>query len=436
MSPVARWLLYVTASYVALLASVYGLATASTRKAAPSPVALDGFPDRVDAPWPWTPTVQSAPVEAVPVAVGGSTAGLRNLLTDTEGSVSFVDAHGGQRILDVPFESAVPGESLLLSPDGTMVAYPQDALDPTVAPSNAIAVRTLRDGHVRLLPLSRSPTGSVTPLAWSPDQSRLAVFRSDSSVGVLSLGTGSYTVLLPYPTGLLYSPRTPIVAAFSSSGTLAVQLGPQVCTGPGQATSTAEAWSPRCFTLPAGQRLAGKGAFTPDGGSLAVVSDAGRDSRIAFVSATDGAPAEGTIHLYAVTTVRLIGWWADRALVVAFRPEPVTDIGPDGDEQSYAPTDYGLVRRLSILAVTPSSSSSQPPRSQELMILPDQILSIDIADRALAAGRTTPGHPAPAWPARPGVLTALIGLPAAPLAFVVFLAGAIRLARAAASTTP
>ena len=38
------------------------------------------------------------------------------------------------------------------------------------------------------------------------------------------------------------------------------------------------------------------------------------------------------------------------------------------------------------------------------------------------------------WPARPGVLTALIGLPAAPLAFVVFLAGSIRRARAAAST--
>ena len=133
------------------------------------------------------------------------------------------------------------------------------------------------------------------------------------------------------------------------------------------------------------------------------------------------------IHLYAVTTVRLIGWWADRALVVAFRPEPVTDIGPDGDEQAYAPTDYGLVRRLSILAVTPSSSPSQPPRSQDLMILPDQILSIDIA------GRTVPSPPVaplpvtqlPVWPARPGVLTALIGLPAAPLAFVVFLAGSI-----------
>ena len=105
MTPVTRWLLYVAASYVALLASVYGLASASTWNAAPSPVALYGAPPpgsthrgrgRRRSSW--------RPVEAVPVAVGGSTAGLCRLLTDTEGSVSLVDARGGQRILDVPYE--------------------------------------------------------------------------------------------------------------------------------------------------------------------------------------------------------------------------------------------------------------------------------------------------------------------------------------------
>jgi hypothetical protein len=290
-----------------------------------------------------------------------------------------------------------------------------------------------------------APSGWVTPLAWSPDQTRLAVSIADASIGLLSLDTGAYTPVLPYPSGLTVSPRTPVVAAFSADGTLAVQLDTKVCAGA------------RCFTLPAGQRLAGKGALAPGGAFLAVVADAGRDSRITFVSAVDGTPVPGTVHLYGVTTLRLIGWWGQRALVVAFRPEPVTDLGPLDDEKDYRPTDYRLVRRLSVLAVTPSSSPSSssfsspssssfpssspasstasPADSQELIALPDQVLSIDIADHALAAGHTTPGRAAPVWPARPGVLTALVGLPAAPIAFVVFLAGAIRRERAAASTT-
>ncbi|MEV4135913.1 hypothetical protein AB0J72_27570 [Dactylosporangium sp. NPDC049742] len=478
MTPVARWLLYVVAAYLGLLGLTYGMGVASTWHHPPA-VALDGFPARVDAPWPWTPTLDSAPVTAVPVAIGGSTPGLHNILTDTEGSVSFVDARGGQRILDVASEgAATPGESLLLSPDGTMVAYPHDAL--TFSPDSSIAVRTLGDGHIRRLPVPAPAGGHVTPLAWSPHQDRLAVYVEGSSIGVLTLDTGTYLTVLPFPAGLVVTPRTPIAAAFSSDGDLAVQLDTTVCVKRG------------CFSLPAGQRLAGKGAYTPANNSLAVVTDAGRDSTITFISETNGSPLPGTIHLYGVTTLRLIGWWADRALVVAFRPEPVTDLGPLDDERNYPPTAYALVQRLSILAITPSlttspphpsaqaspqaSASSQPSsqalplsqpaaqvpppipsqfpgqasasaspqastraavptQAQELMVLPDQILSIDIADRALLAGHTSPGHPAPAWPARPGVLTALVGLPAAPIAFIVFLVGAIRRELAAASTT-
>ncbi|MEU0556054.1 hypothetical protein [Dactylosporangium sp. NPDC006015] len=641
MTPVARWLLYVVAAYLGLLGLTYGMGVASTWHQPPA-VALDGFPARVDAPWPWTPTLDSAPVTAVPVAIGGSTPGLHNILTDTEGSVSFVDARGGQHILDVASEgAATPGESLLLSPDGTMVAYPHDALGSS--PDSSIAVRTLGDGHIRRLPVPAPAGGHATPLAWSPHQDRLAVYIEGSSIGVLTLDTGTYRTVLPFPAGLAATPRTPIAAAFSSNGDLAVQLDTTVCAKQG------------CFSLPAGQRLAGKGAYTPADNSLAVVTDAGRDSTITFISETNGSPLPGTIHLYGVTTLRLIGWWADRALVVAFRPEPVTDLGPLDDERDYPPTAYALVQRLSILAIAPSlttppppspqsqpspqpsspaqvtspppppaqaspspqvsplaasqfsaqvaasaspqvlppaapqlsaqasvssqvlppaapqlsaqssvssqvlppaapqlsaqasvssqvsppaapqlsaqssaspqvlppaapqlsaqssvssqvlppaapqlsaqssaspqtppqaqvappsssqsqapshpaaqvpaSASSQvspptpsefsvqastsaspqssaraavPTQAQELMVLPDQILSIDIADRALLAGHTSPGRPAPAWPARPGVLTALVGLPAAPVAFIVFLVGAIRRELAAASTT-
>ncbi|MFF5228644.1 hypothetical protein [Dactylosporangium sp. NPDC000521] len=485
MTSVARWLLYVVAAYLGLLGLTYGMAVVSTWRTPPA-LTLDGFPDLVDAPWPWTPTLDSAPVTAVPVAIGGSTPGLHNVLTDTEGSVSFVDARGGQHILDVAAEgTATPGESLLLSPDGTMVAYPQDSLGST------IVVRTLGDGRIRRLPVLALTGGHVTPLAWSRHQDRLAVYVEGSSIGILMLDTGTYLTVLPFPAGLVVTPRTPIAAAFASDGDLAVQLDTTVCVRPG------------CFTLPAGQRLAGKGAYTPDNKSLAVVTDAGRDSTITFISESDASPVPGTIHLYGVTTLRLIGWWADRAVVVAFRPEPVTDLGPLEDERNYSPTAYALVQRLSILAITPSmtapppsSSQSQPspqpsspaqvtspPRplaqpsasaapqaqvsaptashlpaqeqaqvsasasphvsartavpsqAQELMVLPDQILSIDIADCALLFGHTSPGHSAPAWPARPGVLTALVGLPAAPVAFIVFLVGAIRRGWAAASTT-
>ena len=234
---------------------------------------------------------------------------------------------------------------------------------PLAAP---IAVRTLRDGRrSRLLPLPTSSDGPVTPLAWSPDQSRLAVYISDSSVGVLSAPHR-----LVHNDAAALSDRPGLHAADPGRGRVPVRRHARRPARPAglhrTGPSSVDSWGMEPELLPAPGRSAPRrqGRFHPRRQVPRRRLGRGCDSRITFVSATESAPAEGVIHLYAVTTVRLIGWWADRALVVAFRPEPVTDIGPDGDEQAYAPTDYGLVRRLSILAVTPSSSPSQPPRSQ------------------------------------------------------------------------
>ena len=291
MTPVTRWLLYVAASYVALLASVYSLASASTWNAAPSPVALDGgSPPGSTHRGRGRRRSSRRPVEAVPVAVGGSTAGLGNLLTDTEGSVSLVDARGGQRILDVPYESAVPGQSLLLSPDGTMVAYPHDAVEPSITPSE------------RPSPSAHSATGMVPASCLCPrprrprDTARL-VARPVPPRGLhlrlvcrRPFRSAPARTRCCCPIRPAWAPRRgprswprsrPTARSPSSSA--------RNLAGQAKLRGEAGAWSPNCFTLPAGRRLAGKGAFTPDGRSLAVVSDAGRDSRITFVSATESA---------------------------------------------------------------------------------------------------------------------------------------------------
>ncbi|WP_432988451.1 hypothetical protein [Dactylosporangium sp. CA-233914] len=387
----AAWFL---AAWLALTAAAYWIAAAALPGR--SPVAgPDGVPARIDAPWLWTPTVAQAPIGPVPIAAAGPTTTLGDLLTGNESVVVFADATGRQRTLDVPYiGSAIPGETLLLSPDGTRAAY-------TVLQGIGIVVQDLTTGAARTVPGTGEQ--ATRPIAWAPDQRSLIVERSRAedagSLGSLDVGTGEFVPLLDTGASQL------LVAAFRPDGTVAVQAGDQVCVFTGRRRDS-------CFHPPAGARLAGKGAWTPDGRSLALVTDHGRASELSLVAPSTGAPVDGGAvrGFPGVTTLLLLGWApGDRAIVVAYHPEPDAPAGFDPADVDRLPTHFDFVRGVSVVALGPDG------QADELVALSGAFLSVDVADAALASTAVRPVGPPPAWPARPALVAAAIALATGPL---------------------
>lgn len=407
MRNTVRWAVVFLAGWLALTIVGYEIASAGLpeRSPAPAPAAL---PSRVDAPWLWTPTLAQAPIGAVPIVAGGVATVAGDVLTDSESVVVFADAAGRQRVLDVAsIGSAIPGEGLLLAPDGAEVVYP-------VLQGIGLVVQNLSNGTARTLPTGNLVT---SPLAWSPDQRMVVAvqYRAEGggAVGYVDLTDGHFTPLLDTgPTqdyDISGAPVPGFSAAYSRSGAVAIQVQEQLCVFDGTQRQG-------CFQLGGGQRLAGKGAWTPDGHALAVLADRGRESVITLVSAATGAPVANTPRFTVtdVTTVRLLGWWPDgRAVVVAYRPEPGAPPTFDTGVGHGGPTDFDVVRRISVLALRPEGGI------QEVITVPDALLSVDVADSAMASGLLRPFPAARAWPARPGMVAALTALTSGPVLFVL-----------------
>lgn len=91
----------------------------------------------------------------------------------------------------------------------------------------------------------------------------------------------------------------------------------------------------RTLRVPEGTRIAGKGAWTADGGALTVVAErpcgCGRpwDARweLSTVSITTGARTGAPYAVDGVIALRMLGWAGDRPVVQAFEPG---SRGPEG----------------------------------------------------------------------------------------------------------
>lgn len=294
------------------------------------------------------------------------------------------------------------GEEALLSGDGDRVATP-----------NRLA--ELRTGKTYRLP-SVDGAEDTLPVAWSRDGERLAVVGLDGRYMRQRNGVEVYTLTravlavwelatkrLSTVSGI--DARTVFhgwLAAFSpDGGMLAYQSGRTV-------TVVAVGGAVRSqFVVPEDTQLAGKGAWTPDGRGLTLVTQrrccAGDTYAARWqLRMVDPSTGAGLARMprfaeqAGLMALRLLGWAPDGAAVVA-RYHPRTDAEvaryhprADGEVVGFGVQDgitFGgwTEYRTDVVALTGSGMRVLLTGTGE------QMHGVDIADEVIASGRTHPG---------------------------------------------
>jgi hypothetical protein len=334
------------------------------------------LPDRLDAPGVVNSTIADKPPGSVPVVMAGSRFPVSGLFY-TNRAVTLSPA--GYRWMD--WRNAwpvMPGENLLLAPDGTKVAWLEDG----------VKVQDLDTGQIRTVARGPFVDGRRQLMGWSPDGTFLAYAERQPpgrvpegtpptvEIGLLDVVTGGVRrVIEARDTGPGELPGL----AFSPDGLrVAYQSGDYVeVAGLGQPAT----WR---LELPRGAVLAGKAAWTRDGTAVAVaVPQEWRDAavtswRLLFLDAQTGRARRELAFpdVPGASLIRLVGWTpAGEAVAVAYvgRPDP-------GPVDTYASrTDFHLVRRVDLVALGPGAGE---PRV--LLSAPDGIEALDVAEQAVA----------------------------------------------------
>lgn len=358
----------------------------------PSPTAF-GIPDRLEVPW-WSNSVTDDPPGRAAVVFGGQ--GFEFIgLTDI--SRVFFIGPTGFRVTGHWWgtDEIHLGEVAHLSPDGTKLAWAEESL----------RIVDLGTGKSRYLPLpypgNYGTLGQMLPnrtevLAWSPDGQSIAIaetFESYSEpptwgwsgLGIIDLQTGDYRRLTTVDGKI----NIGWAAAFSPDGQrIAYQNDDRLSViDLNGKTISATALKP-------GEHLAGKGAWTPDGSSIAVAVPQrccflATNWTIRYLDPNTGQPGSGPEFntITNTTAIRLLGWASPtRAVIVAFPPDPDTPAGGVLPDQR---TSYWNVDRVDLLALEPGKPAETILRS------PDSILTIDVAEQAIASGAIVPAPPRP-----------------------------------------
>jgi hypothetical protein len=372
-----------------LLSSVTLQLQPAQASAAPTPSSTAAsFPDRLGTPIWGGPTVNGSPAGPASVVFGA-----RNWWWDgSAGDLAVVGAIDDRyRTVHVD-EGDHAGEQALLSPDGSQLVMTGRVVD-------------LSTGKMRALP--QLDGVAVTPQAWAPDGQHLAVLakrlnetrQTDGSLWptpiaatlyILDLATGQHTRLDALRTPFVYDGLT---VAFAPSGDRVVYQSSDMIT-----VATLDGGVQSRFTVAGATRLAGKGAWAPDG-HLVLLTQQQCCTGDAYpvrwhwqvVDPTTGQQLEHR-HLpemAGLVTIRLLGWAPNGAAVAAASyPEPNATVVPLNSGTPFQLTDYQPIRTVAILALAPDA----PP--QTLLTVADEVaLNIDIADHVIATGTRRPGQP-------------------------------------------
>ncbi|WP_238007811.1 hypothetical protein KZZ52_50065 [Dactylosporangium sp. AC04546] len=369
--------------------------------------ASDGpaIPRSVELPYFWQATVDMAPPGPATVLFGGDSWGLTGDPFEEEGGkLAVVGRNGAYRMLRYPDDKLRAGQDVRLSPDGNLVA--QSML--TGGPAGWLVVTDLRTGRSRGYG-DGPPACCFEVAAWRPDSGAVLVLhRTDGAVP-----PGARYVLVDLASGAQVPVddifvRDPVasawVAAFAPDGHGFVTTRP---SAGGTELRGYDAAGRRLWTRDLGdrRRLAGAGAYTPDGSAVALLTIDGcpeacdhdqlaaRRWQVSYVDAATGADRDGpTLPAVTGPAVRALGWHGDTLVVVQYELEDELLLNPDD-------TGSAETRHVRVLALRPDGAVSV------VLDPPADVSSIDIAQDLLRDGRF--GGPVPdpaALPARWSVI--------------------------------
>ncbi|GAA2702053.1 TolB family protein [Actinoplanes palleronii] len=331
-----------TAAAWAAVAAVLAVAVPVATRPAVIPVAAGqapSLPDRIGLPAYGSLDVDDRPrLGAAAVSFIGDSRRL-GLLSGESELGGLVGAYEERyRTIDVGIASR---RAPLLSPDGRFAADEGGLVD---------------------LSTGRSTPLALTPLAWSPDGRQIV----GSTLGT---APGSVDLVIKEVAGgefrtLATAGEAGFSVAFSADGDRLAYLADgrvHVLDSAGRELVA--------FTAPSGYRLAGKGAWTPDGSALALVASAAWAPR--WFDPGTGQPVAGP-ELPAVSggvvAAGLLGWRPDGSALLYLRREA---------------GQAGQVLALSPRAGAPAQVTAVDPA----------ITDVDLAARAISSGGTRAGDP-------------------------------------------
>ncbi|WP_328477168.1 hypothetical protein OHA21_23815 [Actinoplanes sp. NBC_00393] len=343
-----------------------GMLSGGDAEAADREPGAGTLPARLGAPGVWTADGEQHPIGAASVLYSSNT-------WYFDGSDWYLGLVGKKsdtyRVLDL---MGAAGMSSVLAPAGDRLAVPDGIVD--------LAGGRLSEYPAQLRELV------VDPQAWSPDGTMLAVLTSteqENELRLLEVATGKIRDIAPL--SFLGALHGWTVAFSPDGGRLAYQVEDRIRVVP------LNGGNPQDYEIPPGARLAGKGAWQPDGKGLLVVAGAECDCgdypmrwtvTTVPIGAAAAPPAWTVDGAYAL---RVLGWSAGRPVAAEYTAVDGTPPATFADEASR----FGLTSQDHIQSVRLVELGT----GRVLLESDSGAESIDVADAVLAGGATRPGDP-------------------------------------------
>ncbi|MDR6316393.1 hypothetical protein [Actinoplanes couchii] len=337
-------------------------------------------PATVGAPTPWTADALESPIGAASVLYTSNTwfpdgsGWLIGLVGRSDDSYRLSELYGAA------------GMGTVLSPDGSRLAADEGIAD-------LVTGRVVRYEGVS------AEDEQAEPQAWSPD---------GRSVAVLVAGWTDHDGLSPDVRLLLVDAATGANREIAALRAPAALPGWTVAFSPdGSRLAYQNGAAVRVITLdgagvdvplPAGARLAGKGAWTRDGANLLVVSGAKCDCgthpvrwTVTEIAVDAGAPTGRSWSRDGVYALRVLGWWTSgHPVAVEYTPTVDATVTLFDDVRGQDDlTSQDMIRTASLVEL----GTGAVLLSGDDFGAAGDVESLDVPDEVLASGAVRPGDP-------------------------------------------